>query len=195
MSVARRGPARGSGPGFVPVSTNYQCTECRHFARDVFSFSYPFPALTPLSRSEFYPGPGLTFLSNYEPPSPPPGPGSPCEMSIFSVPSARLPRGWVRGGGGGPEARVGERWALPIDPKMPRAPAFLAHGPRVGGRGARARHGSGAVGPMLIVIFSQARPSEGGFLATRDVEETNEMSDKKRVKEDMKQNSEQCLVI
>lgn len=50
-------------------------------------------------------------------------------------------------GGAGPEARVGERWALPIDPKMPRAPAFSPTGP-VSGAGER----EPVMGPELSAL-------------------------------------------
>ncbi len=56
-SCGNAAPAGARDPVFAG-EYKILCTECRHFARDVFSFLSLFLALTLLSRSEFSPGPG-----------------------------------------------------------------------------------------------------------------------------------------
>ena len=70
-------------------------SECRHFARDEFSLSLFFPALTPMSRSEFFPGSGPHALHVMSRPLQPPAPG-PRAKCRFLCPSARLSPSCVR---------------------------------------------------------------------------------------------------
>ena len=81
-------------------------SECRHFARDEFSLKSVSVALTPLSRSEFFPGSGphaLYFMSRpLQPPAP--GPRAKCRFSLPLCPSVSE---LCEIGGAGPEARGG----------------------------------------------------------------------------------------